>query len=274
MNIRRSYPRVKTRVLQRLFLGLSLLIPSALFGQKPEGAGTGTSSLPDSPQPKQQGANPSPEGETSKFIGYMTNRSIIFPDIATTPGRVTSAEKFKIFVNQSVSPAYLLAAGISAAFNQARGVPKAYGQGWDAYGDRYGESVARASSSSFFGTFLFASVLRQDPRFFPQYKPSFWGSVKYSVRRIVVAQTDSGKSTFDTSGILGPLAAEALSNAYLPKSEQTGAKTMERYGTDIAWKFAANMFKNYWPTFFQDMGLNRVKIIPNPGSPDHPAPEQ
>lgn len=273
MNIRRSYRHVKARVLPCSFLGLSLLIPSVLFGQKPQGAGTGTSSLPDSPQPKQQGATPPPEGETSKFIGYMTNRSIVFPDIATTSGPVNPGEKFKIFVNQSISPAYLLAAGVSAAFNQARDVPKAYGQGWDAYGNRYGESIARASSSSFFGTFLFASVLRQDPRFFPQYKPSFWGSVKYSVRRIVVTQTDSGKNTFDTSGILGPLAAEALSNAYLPKSEQTGAKTMERYGTDLAWRFAGNMFKNYWPTFFHDLGLNRLGIIPNPGSPDRPAPQ-
>jgi hypothetical protein len=27
------------------------------------------------------------------------------------------------------------------------------------------------------------------------------------------------------------------------------------------------MFKNYWPTFFRNMGLNRLKVIPDPGKP-------
>jgi hypothetical protein len=81
---------------------------------------------------------------------------------------------------------------------------------------------------------------------------------------VVITRNDSGKDTFNTSGLLGPLAAEALANVYLPQSEQTGAKTAQRYGTDLAWRFAANMFKNYWPTLFHQMGLNRLKVIPDP----------
>lgn len=131
--------------------------------------------------------------------------------------------------------------------------------------------MARASSNSFFSTFVFASVLHQDPRFYPQAHPTFWGGVKYSTRRMFVTRTDSGSDTFNTSGIVGPLAAETLANVYLPRTEQTGAKTAERYGTDMAWRFAANMFKNYWPTIFRGMGLNRLKVIPNPGSPEKSA---
>jgi hypothetical protein len=207
---------------------------------------------------------------TSRFIGYATNKSIIFPDIANSEGPLTAGGKFRLFVNQSISPPYILAAGISAAYSQARDVPAAYGQGWDAYGGRYGAAIARASSNSFFSTFAFASVLHQDPRFFPQSRPSLWGSVKYSAVRVFVTRTDSGKETFNTSGIAGTFAAEALANVYLPVSEQTGAKNAERIGTDLAWKFAANMFKNYWPTLFHSMGLNRLKVIPDPGSIDNP----
>lgn len=61
---------------------------------------------------------------------------------------------------------------------------------------------------------------------------------------------------------------EGLANVYLPAAEQTAGKTFERFGTDIGWRFAGNMFKNYWPTFFHGMGLNRLKVIPDPGSPD------
>jgi hypothetical protein len=251
-----------------LALGLAALAMSALAGaQQPSGAGTPSSSAgkPDSPKPKQD-AYPQPSGQTKGFIGYVTNRSIVFPDIATSPLPLSPVGKFKIFVNQSISPAYILASSVSAAVNQATNTPGATGQGWDAYGTRVGYSMARASSTSFFGTFVFASILRQDPRFFPESHPSLGRAIKYSAKRIVITRSDAGNDVFNSSGLLGPLAAEALSNVYLPRSEQTGARTMERYGTDLAWRFAANMFKEYWPTIFHDMHLQNLKVVPNPGN--------
>src|SRR5271169_132387 len=147
-----------------LFLGTSLPSPIAVNAQQPAGAGTRTTSMPDSPQPKPQGTTNPTVATTSRFIGYATNKSIIFPDIANSEGPLTGGGKFRLFVNQSISPPYILAAGISAAYSQARDVPAAYGQGWDAYGGRYGAAIARASSNSFFSTFVLASVLHQDPR--------------------------------------------------------------------------------------------------------------
>jgi len=266
--------RSSSRIPAYLVLTASLLFPALVLSQAPAGAGTGTTSMPDSPQPKPQGATNPAMDTTSRFVGYMTNKSFVFPDIATSEGPMTPGEKFRLFVNQSISPAYILAAGVSSAYDQARNVPEAYGQGWDAYGGRYGADIARASSNAFFSTFVFASVLRQDPRFYPQYRPTLWGSIKYSAVRVFVTRTDSGRNTFNSSSIVGTMAAEALANTYLPVSEQTGAKNAERIGTDLAWKFAANMFKNYWPTFFHSMGLNRLKVIPDPGSPDNPAHPQ
>jgi hypothetical protein len=167
MNIHHSLIRPTFRVSRWLLLSISVSSPMAVLAQKPAGASTGTTSLPDSPQPKQQGTSNSTMETTSIFIGYMSNKLIVFPDIASSLFPPTTEGKFKIFVNQSISPPYLLASGLNAVIGQARDVPKACGQGWDAYGGRYGAAIARASSSSFFGTFLFASVLHQDPRFFP-----------------------------------------------------------------------------------------------------------
>jgi hypothetical protein len=209
----------------------------------------------------------------SRFFGYASNKSLIFPDIATSPGPLTAQGKFKLFVNQSISPPYVLAAGLSAAFNQARDVPPGYGQGWDAYGSRFGAEMARASSSSFFGTFLFATVLHQDPRFFPESEPTMWRTMKYSAQLIVITRNDSGKLVFNSSGLLGPLASESLANVYLPPSEQTIGKTATRFAVVLAWRFAGNMFKNYWPTMFHNMGLNRLRVIPDPGTPARPNQE-
>ena len=82
--------------------------------------------------------------------------------------------------------------------------------------------------------------------------------------RIVITRNDSGKDVFKHFGPVA-LAGEALANVYLPQSEQTVGKTAERYAIDLAWQVGGNMFRNYWPTFFKRMGLNRLKVIPNPG---------
>jgi hypothetical protein len=255
-----------------LFLAFCLSFPILTFAQAPAGAGTGTTSLPDSPQPKPQGSTNPAMDTTTRFIGYVTNRSIVFPDIATSEGPLSTGQKFRLFVNQSISPPYIIAPAISAAYDQARNSPKAYGQGWSAYGDRFGADLARAVSNSFFTSFLLASTLHQDPRFFPQSHPTIWSSVKYSVQRVFVTRTDSGRDTFNTSGILGTGMSEALANTYLPVSEQTLGKNAERIGVDLAWKVGANMFKNYWPTLFHSMGLNHLKVIPDPGSPNNSPP--
>lgn len=248
----------------------ALLLACGSFAQQPAGAGTGrTSPLPDSPQPKQEQTSQQP-APTGRFVGYATSRSIIFPDIATSPNALTPVGKFKIFANQAISPAYVLSAGVSAAYNQARNQPAAAGQGWDAYGTRVGYSIGRASTTSFFGTFLFASMLHQDPRFFPEYKPRFGHAMKYSFTRLFVTRNDAGKDVFNSSGLLGPVAAEALANVYLPRSEQKGSETAQRIGTDLGWRFFANMFKEYWPTIFKDMHLQSLKVLPNPGEVSKP----
>jgi len=249
-------------------LCLVLGAASGARGQQPAGAGSGAKSttLPDSPQAKPEDQDSS-TGVTSKVVGYVTNRSFFFPDIATTPGPLKSSEKFKLFVNESISPASFVISATSGAYGQARNEPAADGQGAEGLGRRIGSSLARGASNSLFGTFIAASVLHQDPRFFPQVHPTLWGSVKYSLERIVVTRNDRGNEVFNVSGLIGPLAGETLANVYLPHSEQTGAQTAQRYGTDLAWRFAGNIFKNYWPTLFHDLGLNRLKVVP---VPDHP----
>jgi len=247
-----------------LLFGLLLFCSGNALAQQPAGAGSGRTSLPDSPQPKQEASQSGALNATGKVIGYMTNRSIVFPDISTSPDPLSATDKFKLFINQSISPAYLIAAGSSAGISQARNSPSAYGQGWDAFGRRFGAAMGRTSSNAFFCTFLLPTVLRQDPRFYPQVNPSFWDSVKYSAKRLVVIRSDDGRNVFNSSGVFGTMMAEGLGNAYLPVSQQTAGKSLERVGTDLAWRFAGNMFKNYWPKIFHDLGLNRLKVVPPP----------
>jgi hypothetical protein len=223
--------------------------------------------LPDTPQPKDTGIVGNSVNATEQVVGYLTNRSFVFPSIATRSEPLSTGEKFKLFVNESISPPNFITSAISAGFGQARNSPEAYGQGASGYFDRFGSSMGRGASNSFFGTFVLASVLHQDPRYFPHTNPTFWSSVKYAAKRVVITRKDNGESTFNTSGLVGILAGETLANTYLPRSEQTGGDTLERFASDVGWQFAGNVFKEYWPTLFKSLGLKKFKVVPTPNSP-------
>ncbi len=248
-----------------LVFGVFLCLGGGAGAQQPQSEPNKTP-LPDSPEAKNTGIVGTSVNATGEFVGYLTNRSIFFPNIATKSESLSTGEKFKLFVNESISPPNFISSAISAGFGQARNSPEAFGQGADGYFDRFGSSMGRGASNSFFGTFVLASVLHQDPRYFPHSNPTLWRSIKYAAKRIVITRKDNGTSTFNTSGLVGILAGETLANTYLPRSEQTGAETLERFGSDIGWQFAGNVFKEYCPTLFKSLGLKNLKVIPTPNA--------
>ena len=187
------------------------------------------------------------------FFSTLERKSLVFPDIATSAGPLSTGEKFELFVNNSISISTLFTSSVGSGINQATNTPEGYGQGREGYAKRFGSSMARNASSNFFGTFLLASVLREDPRFFPQSNPTFGGSAKYSVKRLFVTRSDSGHDTANWSGLLGPLFAEGLANTYWPEQDRTAGDTLERYGLDLAIQAGGNMLRNYWPVFFKKL---------------------
>jgi hypothetical protein len=236
----------------------------AVHAQQPV-PGSTSRALPDSPAPKQNQQTQNNEANGSqRFVGYLTKRSLFFPDIAASPGPLSTWQKFELFGNQAISPETILTSSISAGVSQARDVPYAYGEGGEAYGKRFGASMARGASNNFFGTFVLGSALHQDPRFFPRSNPRFWSTIRYAARRVVITRSDSGVEVFNTSGLIGPMAGEALANAYLPASEQTAGRTFTRVGSDYAWRFVGYVLKEYWPSLFHSLGLQRLKVLPEP----------
>lgn len=165
-------------------------------------------------------------------------------------GATFDGQKFQLFVDNSISLHTLTWAAMGSAVNQAENSPTGFGQGWDAYAKRFGASMGRQASSNFFGDFLLASALHQDPRFYPEVKPGFGHAVKYSVQRLFVTRNDDGRDVANWSGLAGPLMAEGLANVYWPDRNRTVGDTFLRYGLDIATRAGGNMLREYWPVFY------------------------
>jgi hypothetical protein len=200
---------------------------------------------------------PLPEAPTAQpgTLQLVAKRSNFFPNLATNAGPMTSAQKFKLFANNSLSGAALVGSLVSAGFGQATDSHSGYGQGAEGFGKRFGASMARNATSNFIGTWALASVLHQDPRFFVSGKQKFSDRVKYATRRLFITRTDAGGETTNWSGLLGPLGSEAVANTYLPDNERTAGDTFQRYGLDIAGQLGANVLREYWPSIFKKLRM-------------------
>ncbi len=222
----------------------------------------------DTGKPPEQGAQenkPSNAGETLargvsdaakapvEFFNLMDKRSLFFPDIAASTKPISPGQKFELFVDNSISFHTILYSAMGSAIGQAENSPTGFGEGWDAYGKRFGSSMARQASGEFFGTFMLASALHEDPRFFPEKDPSFGGAVKYSVKRLFVMRNDSGQDVANISGLVGPLLGEGLANAYWPDRNRTAGDTLMRYGIDLATRAGGNFLREYWPVFYKKL---------------------
>src|SRR5271167_4906160 len=136
---------------------------------------------PDAPsaraqsQTAPQGTNPLQSG-----MAFLQRKSVVFPDLATNSATLDKWQKFRLAANNSVSLATIGAALVGSAFGQAINSPAGYGQEGEGYAKRFGADMARSASANLFGTFLIASVLHEDPRFYVRKNLSFNQSVKYA----------------------------------------------------------------------------------------------
>jgi hypothetical protein len=226
--------------------------------------------LPEAPAPKQELAPRKHDNAFQTTFGILGRRSIFFPDLAASPGPLSSKQKLELFADKSIAPSRLLTSALGASFGQARDSLPGYGQGMSGYGKRFGSSMATTTSADFFRTFLFSSLLRRDPRYFVSLRGGPWRRMGYGLSRLVVTRTDAGTESVNWPGMLGPLFAESLANSYLPVKEQTTGRTFRRYGIRLGFTASTNILKEYWPTIFRNLRIQ--KIAPGLGPDATPSP--
>jgi hypothetical protein len=157
-------------------------------------------------------------------------------------------------VQQSYSPANLLAAGLDAAVWQATDTDRrGYGQGWRAYGSRYGAELATTESTRFFQSFVLASILKEDPRYFRKGSGGFGNRFVYSISRVLVTRTDAGNQSFNFSAVGGALGGAALSNVYLPTVDQDAGRTAVSFGLSLANTAGWNLLSEFGPDIWHKL---------------------
>jgi hypothetical protein len=213
------------------------------------------------PPPGQTSADQSPNAPVPPkpvaLYNLLQNRSVVFPDIAYSSERLSPGQKFELAVDNSVSVNTIASALVGSAVGQADDSPTGYGEEWGGYGKRFGSDLARSASSEMFGTFLLASALHEDPRFYAEINPGFFHAMKYSLQRVFIMQYDDGRQGVAWSRLVGPAMAEGLANVYWPERNRTAGDTFLRYGLDLASRAGGNMLREYFPVLVAKMSHTR-----------------
>jgi hypothetical protein len=233
-------------------------------------AGLAAQEKPDAPTPKQTAAGETQSAaagaqsdgaaqaktgveqdeNTKRILGIIPNFQSK-DDIPENQAPLTAREKYVLAYHQTVDFSAHFGNAFQAMLQQASNGQPHYGQGWGAYGQRFGAAEADQVTSAFFIFGFLPHVLHEDPRYFRKRHGSVWSRIRYSASRTVITRKDSGGSTFNTPQVLGQLLQQGISTAYYPQQDRTASGVFQNWGINLAYTGAYNVLKEFYPDFLR-----------------------
>ncbi|HXZ12588.1 MAG TPA: hypothetical protein VEG64_09365 [Candidatus Sulfotelmatobacter sp.] len=161
---------------------------------------------------------------------------------------LSAGQKFKVVARSTFDPVEYPYLALVAAIAQAENSEPAYGQGWAAYGKRYGIAFGDNTVENFMVGAVFPSILHQDPRYYQLGKGSFLHRTIYAAGRMFITRSDSGQRQFNYSEIFGAAFAAGISTySYHPHNDQNVDNALSVWGTQVGWDMVSTVLKEFWP---------------------------
>jgi hypothetical protein len=208
---------------------------------------------PKDPKGKEKQDETVGKSKLEKETGTVNDRIFeVLPNYGTVENAkelppLTSGQKFRLATAGVFDWAAYPFNGALSAIAQAKDDPKEWGQGWAAYGKRYGASFADNSIGTYMTTAIFPSLLHEDPRYYQLGKGRFVHRAYHAVNRLFITRTDSGHDRFNYSESVGNAVAAAISNIYHVPSDRTAARNASTFGFLILYDGLSNELKEFWP---------------------------
>ena len=173
----------------------------------------------------------------------------------------TQAEKFRTFVGEARSPLTLGAVGVNAGVMRETELGRLTPGRQPSLTALYKGVLIQKESSAFFGKYLYPSLLKQDPRYYPSSSGSFLGRATYAASRILITRNDSGKRTLNASYFLGLLTSVAIATAYRPYWRRSTSATFKTFGATIGSDAGINLFHEFGPDIRQMVKSHEPKFV-------------
>jgi hypothetical protein len=181
--------------------------------------------------------------EKQRVLGVIPNFYVTY---LPNPVPLSPKQKFELAWKTTVDPVSFGITGVIAGVQQAQNDFSGYGQGAQGFAKRYGASYADFVASTFIGSAILPSLLKQDPRYFYKGTGSKRSRILYALANAVICKGDNGHWQANYSSILGSLAAGGISNLYYPPKNRDGAElTFENALIGVGATAAANLLQEF-----------------------------
>jgi hypothetical protein len=249
---------MQPRIALSLLMGLLVIVAPGLARQQ--------ESPPPAPAPSEQQTANTKEGKDKEQQGGTVGKSKLEKETGTVNDRIfevlpnygtvenaqalpalTSSQKFRLATASVFDWGAYPFNGALSAIAQARNDPKEWGQGWGAYGRRFGANFADNSIGTYMTTAIFPSLLHEDPRYYQLGKGRFVHRAYHGINRLFVARTDSGHDHFNYSESVGNAVAAAISNVYHVPADRTASRNATTFAFLILYDGLSNELKEFWP---------------------------
>jgi len=232
--------------------------------------------LPETPRPKvadrsdDQEHQDSNDGSASSS-GVAPNNFGLAPAI-TTRQRLSFHDKFTIYAHQAFGPPALILSAFSAAMGMAN-PPNHYPHDWRdggaAFGNLYGDAIARATSLQT-ARFLAGAALHEDLRYKWSSSTNPLSRTVHALVFTVVDKTNSGRNTIAVSNFAAAADGGFEGMSYLPAGYNDVTHAEQRmalqFGT-LALKNLAVEFEPQWGPLVRKLRI--PKFIPEWWTPEH-----
>jgi len=162
------------------------------------------------------------------------------------PSDLTEKKRFHLYLVATGGPVPLLAEAAGAGIGQWENSPKEWGQGWSAYGKRFGSNLAYngVRQTITYGTSI---VFREDNRYFASHKHGIWARTGYALLSTVTARHPDGARNFSVSSVTGVVGASAIASIWGPGSTKGIGNIAQNAGVSFSATAAFNVVREFLP---------------------------
>ncbi len=140
----------------------------------------------------------------------------------------------------------ILRAAAASGIDQWSETPKEWRQGSEAFGERFGNSLATHVIRETLQSGA-AAALGEDNRYFPSVDTGFWKRTEHAVSSVFVARSEAGREHFAYSRFGAAMGSSFLSRAWQPPSETSSGDAAVNFGVTMALDMGWNVFKEFRP---------------------------
>src|SRR5579864_2996761 len=209
-------------------------------------SGSGTAAVPDQAPSLQDSQEDSKGKQTKRMLWVVPNFGAVSANTQLPP--MSTREKFVLAAHDSVLDySSYTWAGILAGQSMLLNSDPELGHGIAGYGRYYWRTFTDGAFGTFFTEAIVPWIAHEDPRYYTLEQGGFFHRTGYAISRAFVTKTDSGRTRFSFSEVVGNGLEAGLSNAYYPPQERGLRQTATNWGTQMESAVLNHILQEFWP---------------------------